>query len=281
MSAARLAVVLQLALAMVMVSRRSDGQARNLLHVVTYNVAGLPEGMSRSRPIANLPLIGKGLNRYDLAFVQEDFAYPSLLRMHLRLPHQSQPFVRGERYHFGDGLSVFSRHGFSEPVRTAWMSCHGVTDSFFDCFTPKGFLRIVVELAPGVKLDVYDVHFDAGWSEPDRRARAAQLEQLSRAVAEHSSDRAVLVAGDFNLSPSELDALKRLERDVNLRDACRQLSCREPRRIDRVLFRSASTLTLVPTAWHIDAAFVDANRRPLSDHSAVTVTFRWTRVSPR
>src|SRR5688572_3631650 len=61
--------------------------------LLTYNVAGLPEGISRSRPQANLPLIAQLLGRYDVALVQEDFAYPELLRGGLRLPHASPGFV--------------------------------------------------------------------------------------------------------------------------------------------------------------------------------------------
>ena len=40
--------------------------------LLTYNVAGLPEGLSSSRPSVNMALISKLLNRYDLALVQED-----------------------------------------------------------------------------------------------------------------------------------------------------------------------------------------------------------------
>jgi endonuclease/exonuclease/phosphatase family metal-dependent hydrolase len=257
---------------------RSEARARNLLKVVTINVAGLPEGMSRSRPVKNLPLIGERLNQYDLAFVQEDFAYPSLLRSRLRLAHQSKPFVRGNRFDFGDGLSLFSRRSFPEPVRTAWTTCHGMTDSFFDCLTPKGFTKTTLELAPGAPLDVVNVHLDAGWSPNDKRARAAQFEQLSRTLGSASADRAVIVAGDFNLSPAELALLDELDRNAGLRDACRALSCREPRRVDRVFHRSSSALVLVPVAWRVDPSFVDEEGRPLSDHAAVAVAFRWERV---
>jgi endonuclease/exonuclease/phosphatase family metal-dependent hydrolase len=171
---------------------------------------------------------------------------------------------------------VFSRLPFAEPTRTAWAECHGVTDSFFDCLTPKGLLRTSVELSPGLALDVYDVHLDAGWSPADRLARAAQLEQLTRAIRNHSTGRAVLVAGDFNLSPAELDALDRLESEAGVRDVCRALGCSEPRRIDRILFRSSAALELAPTAWRAERGFVDAQGRPLSDHAPVAVTFRWT-----
>src|SRR5689334_5173922 len=63
----------------------SQRPSQGRFNVVTYNVAGLPEGLSRVHPQQNLPLIGAALNRYDLVFVQEDYAYPELLRSRLRL----------------------------------------------------------------------------------------------------------------------------------------------------------------------------------------------------
>lgn len=249
--------------------------------VVTYNVAGLPEGISESHPATNLPLIGERLSQYDLALVQEDFAYGDSLRLKLKLPFQSPSFVRGARYDFGDGLSVFSRFRFGELVRTAWSSCHGLTSDYFDCLTPKGFSVTTLELADGALLDVYDVHLDAGYSEGDRSARSSQLEQLAAAVIAHSAERAVLVGGDFNLEPGELVKLERLEHATGLADACSALRCSDMKRIDRVLYRASSNLRLVPTSWRIAPGFVDAHGALLSDHEPVLVSFRWQRASGR
>ncbi|HSU38968.1 MAG TPA: endonuclease/exonuclease/phosphatase family protein [Polyangiaceae bacterium] len=245
--------------------------------VITYNVAGLPEGISESHPAANLPVVGERLNHFDLALVQEDFAYADSLRLRLKLPFQSRPFVRGARYDFGDGLSLFSRFRFSEPERTAWSSCHGVTSDYFDCLTPKGFSVTTLELAEGVPLDVYDVHLDAGYSDGDRSARSSQLEQLAAAVLAHSAERAVLVGGDFNLEPSELGKLERLEHATGLADACSALQCSDMKRIDRVLYRGSTTLRVVPTAWRVAPGFIDAHGAALSDHDPVLVDFRWQR----
>src|SRR3712207_4191410 len=82
---------------------------RGTLTVATYNVAGLPEGLSLVHPVRNLPLIGAALDRYDVALVQEDYAYPALLRSRVRLPHASPGFERGDALHFGDGLSQFAK----------------------------------------------------------------------------------------------------------------------------------------------------------------------------
>lgn len=246
--------------------------------VVTYNVAGLPEGLSRARPTENLPLIGRLLNRYDLALVQEDFAYPMLLRRMLLLPHASPAFVRGDALHFGDGLSQFARLPFYEFVRETWTACHGIVDAFFDCLTPKGFTYSRQMLARDVSVDVYNLHMDAGRSAGDRRARRLQLEQLARAILTRSTGRAVLVGGDFNLGSDDLEALGRLEQETGLRDVCGYLGCPEPGRVDRILFRSSEALKLWPRSWRVDRSFVDAARRPLSDHLAVVVELAW-RVS--
>ena len=98
----------------------APSSAQGNLDLVTYNVAGLPEGISRSHPLRYLPLIGKLLNQYDLALVQEDFAYPLELRRELGFAHGSPAFVRGKRIDFGDGLSEFSRVPFSGFMREAW-----------------------------------------------------------------------------------------------------------------------------------------------------------------
>lgn len=251
------------------------------LRVVTYNVAGLPEGISASHPESNLPLIGERLNRYDLALVQEDFAYAKALRTRLHLPFQSRPFERGQRYDFGDGLSTFSRFPFSEPERTAWTQCNGITGDYFDCLTPKGFTVTTLGLNDQAALDVYDAHLDAGYSEGDRAARTAQLEQLAAAILLHSTGRAVLIGGDFNLDPDERNKLAMLERTTGLADSCETLRCAEPDRIDRVLFRASPLVELVPVRWRVAAGFNDVRGAPLSDHAAVVVDFRWrTRAAP-
>jgi len=244
--------------------------------LLTYNVAGLPEGISRSRPLANLPRIGELLNRYDIALVQEDFAYPLELRRGVRLPHASAPFVR-TGLDFGDGLSQFSRFPLTALRREAWSSCNGVVDAFFDCLTPKGFAMARAAIGESLVVHVYNLHMDAGWTTADRAARQAQVEQLLAAIARDSAEQAVIVGGDTNLLRRDRDLLARLLEGASLRDACADTRCPEPWRIDRVLYRSAPALSLRPMSWRIASEFVGEGRRPLSDHDAVAVRFEWER----
>lgn len=250
------------------------GAAVGHLKVLTYNIAGLPDGFMTAHPSINMPRIGKLLAHYDLALIQEDFAYGPLLRTTVTLPFQSPAFVREGRLHFGDGLSVFAAQPFSALQREPWSVCHGVVDSYFDCLTPKGFLSTRQSLGEGVEIDVYNVHLDAGPSAADERAREAQIDQLLEAIEHRSAGRALLLAGDTNIR-SQPDLLTRFQRAAGLTDACRALRCPDPRRIDRVFYRSSPALTLVPRKWSLDRRFVDERGQPLSDHLAVSVELDW------
>lgn len=248
--------------------------------VVTYNVAGLPEGLSNVHPTRNLPLIGERLAKFDLALVQEDFAYPELLRQRMSLPYRSRAFVRGELLHFGDGLSLFSRLPSEEVSREPWAACHGVVDSYFDCLTPKGWGAWRVELSPGLSIDVYDVHLDAGAGQADEQARRAQLRQLVSAIERASGERAVVLGGDFNLTGRELSAFRETMSRIGLLDACDELHCAEPWRLDRVLFRGSRQLRLWARSWRVAGRFRDPHGRPLSDHEPVVTSLGWQTVPP-
>ena len=255
----------------------SASAASGRVKVLTYNVAGLPDGVMTAHPSRNMPRIGELFSGYDLVFVQEDFAYASELRQRMSMPYTSEPFVRGKRLDFGDGLSQFAKLPFASYQRTPWRACHGIVDSYFDCLTPKGFTFARQTLAPGVEVHVYNLHMDAGGSAEDAAARDAQLEQLAESIEQFSRGAAVIVAGDTNVPARQRDVLSRFLSRTGLVDACETVRCSEPRRIDRVLYRSARDVRLEAKRWSLDRRFVDAERHPLSDHLAVAVELEWAK----
>jgi endonuclease/exonuclease/phosphatase family metal-dependent hydrolase len=246
------------------------------LRVLTYNIAGLPDGFSTEHPSRNMGRIGQLLAGNDIVLLQEDFAYPAVLRQGVTFPFQSAPFAAAGRLDFGDGLSQFAIQPFAPLERETWRACHGIVSSYMDCLTPKGFTVTRQTLAPGVQVDVYNLHLDAGGSEGDREARAAQLEQLSDAIAKRSAGAAVLLAGDTNIRRQDGGLLERFEQQTGLVDVCAALQCNEPHRIDRILFRPSVTLTWLPRTWSLDQRFVDAQGKPLSDHFAVAAELDWS-----
>jgi hypothetical protein len=253
------------------------------LSVLTYNVAGLPQGLSGSNPVEYIPQISPLLNDYDLVLVQEDFAYQAELRQDVTLPYQSFPKEDVELF-VGDGLNRFSSYWFApELAREDWTACNGVDGNANDCLSEKGFSFTPLRLSPETFLHVYNLHMDAGGSDEDHAARMEGVDQLLAFLDEHSAGQPLLIAGDYNLNygreGDELDeiVLDRLRDEAGLEDACFTLDCDEPWRIDRVLLRSGGGVTVEPTSWSVEEHFVTDDGEALSDHDAVRVDVRWSR----
>jgi hypothetical protein len=266
------------------------------LLALSYNVAGLPQGLSGSDPEINTPLIAPLLNGYDLVLLQETWKTPDPNPFDpVRVYHEileagslhpfkspSAPLPLGEDPRrpealVSDGLNTFSRFPFDEIVRVAWDGCH---TSAADCLALKGFSVVRMVIAPGVTVDVYDLHMEAGGDPEDDVLRAQGVTQLSGFIQSHSAGRPVIVGGDFNLhTDAEPDGSQflRLLAETGVQDVCATLSCPEPGRIDKFLFRSEGAVTLTPLTWHFETdVFVRDGDVPLSDHEALAVRFAWS-----
>lgn len=238
--------------------------------VLTYNIAGLPQGISSSDPLMNTPQISPKLNPFELVLVQEDFSYHDLLIASSTHAYRSTPMASSD---LGDGLNALSHLPFDGLTRTKWVKCNGLIDQSNDCLTPKGFTRFVLDLGDGRAVDVYNVHFDAGRSTGDVVAREAQVEQLNLAIAQRSAGKAVIVAGDTNMKASDEPTLQKLLMGSSLTCACRALQCAVPNEVDRIMFRSSASVTLTPKGFAVEPSFVDASGKPLSDHDPMSTTF--------
>jgi endonuclease/exonuclease/phosphatase family metal-dependent hydrolase len=245
--------------------------------LLTYNVAGLPYGLSQSNPETNHALISPLLNAYDVAVLQEDFGYHDNLASASTHPYRSSPM--GTPFgKLADGLSLFSNLAVTGFERREWDECNGtlVPDHKYDCLASKGFFRTRFAFPGGAELDVYGVHHDAGRDEDDAGARQSQVEQLLAFIQTASAGRALIVAGDTNMRAADEAVFQRLLTGAGLIDACRALDCPEPERIDRVMMRSSPQLQLRAQSWAVDDRFVDATGQPLSDHEAVAVSVGWS-----
>ncbi|MDX1649322.1 MAG: endonuclease [Myxococcota bacterium] len=280
------------------------------LPVLTYNVAGLPLGLSGSDPGVNHALISPLLNPYDLVAVQEDFGFHDDLTSRLTHPHRSvkdagfgegiyaitdDPAAVLDPARLGDGLNRFARAPFREHTRVLWDDCFGILTHGSDCLAPKGFSFARHELLPGAFVDVYNLHADAGGADPDLAARRANLRQLADFITATSGDRAVLVLGDTNSRYTRAgDILPELLATAGLADVWVELarggappapgtpalqacavdpasgSCEV---VDKILFRSGDGVTLTPVDYVVPPEFVDAAGDPLSDHLPVGAVF--------
>lgn len=263
---------------------------------LTYNVAGLPEGLSGSHPERFTPLIAPLLNGYDLVLLQESWqtpevnpyapsrVYHEILAAGSTHPYKSVPATnpfntdpRRPEAALADGLNMFSDFPFEPVIRQAWEGCD---NSAADCLALKGFSVARTTFSEGVTIDVYDLHMEAGGTPHDEELRDAGVSQLRDFILEHSAGRAVIVGGDFNLHTDEepdSSQFQRLLAEAELTDVCAALDCPEPGRIDKFLFRSSDAVEITPTSWRFETdVFVSPEGEPLSDHEALAVHFAWS-----
>jgi endonuclease/exonuclease/phosphatase family metal-dependent hydrolase len=248
--------------------------------IVTYNIGGLPELISRSNPSRNTQIIGRLLNTFDLVLVQEDFFYHGELLRASRHPFRSEPYEGWSIV--GDGLNQLSVFPFSSVRRESWTDCNGYISASMDCWASKGFTFSRVKVAQDVEIDVYNLHFDAGGSKKDDATRRSNINQLLQRVQRLSADRAVIIGGDTNLDldgAADEQLLEYFHRMGNLRIACRETHCRRESK-DRLLFRSGRNIQLDAVSWSVPTTFVDKQGVALSDHEPVAVTYLWKTIKP-
>lgn len=280
--------------------------------LLSYNVAGLPQEVSSETPTTNIPLISPLLEAYDVVLTQEDFdwwtpaldgfdfaQYHEWLAADTTFEHRTAQHPGPEAVgiaaddrpllNVGDGLGVLSRFPFSGEQRVPWDDCFGgVTGpGAADCLSMKGFLVVRMQLAPGVEVDVYDLHGEAGGTAEDQALQVADYDQLAAFIEEHSAGRAVVLAGDTNLHTElgheddgdgeDIEIWERFLERTGLTDACVATDCPEVGDIDKAAVRSGGGVELEVLSHDFPAErFSDADGEDLSDHEPLAIEVRWT-----
>jgi endonuclease/exonuclease/phosphatase family metal-dependent hydrolase len=273
----------------------ADTPASGSFRALTYNIAGLPEGISSApTPRASATTaIGERIGPFDIVNVQEDFNYHAYLYAADNHAYRT-PTTGGAL--FGSGLNSLSHQPYSDLDRITWDDCF---IGSADCLTPKGFTFHRVRLAEGAYLDVYNLHADAGDGSSDEAARRANLAQMTSYIGSHSVGNAVLVMGDTNTRYTRTgDRIAQFAADNGLTDVWVRLvrggtapaqgsptlDCPgtglgvECEVVDKILYRSSRLLTLNATRYaNLDADFRNGDGLMLSDHFPIAADFTWTR----
>ena len=253
--------------------------------MLTYNVHGLPSSITGDDTAGRMELIAPLLSGFDVVGLQEDFmdenhAILDALSSH-SLRVRFSELVEEERI-YGSGLALWSNFEEVERRQVHYDSCHGLLESSSDCFASKGFQAIRQEIAPGVEVDFYNTHLEAGGGDEDNAVRAEQVSMLLDSLSSWSADRAVVFMGDFNLhggDPVDVPQLDRLTSEAGLLDSCVEVDCPEPERIDRIFYRDGAGVQLRAESWQQDMQFFDEAGVPLSDHDALWARLAWNEVS--
>lgn len=275
----------------------SDSANAGSFSVITYNIAGLPQFIcSAATPRKeSISAIGRLLNRFDIAHVQEDFNYNQYL-YHTGNTHPFRTPTKGAVM-TGDGLNTLSKFPVKQLRRIAWTDCTGA-----DCLTPKGFTYTRIEIAANRFIDFYNVHANAYNHPRATLARRHNMEQLSAYIRQHSAGNAVIVMGDLNGRYSfGQDNVDWLLKENELVDTWIRLHCNgiipkakedlppndilsisdSTETIDKILFRSSESIHLEPFGYVLEKqSFYNSSGLPLSDHHPVSALFKWKSAQP-
>jgi hypothetical protein len=291
---------------------------------LTYNVAGLPEALTGSpNPLARMPLISALLNDYDLVLTQEDWqtpdpnplaptrVYHELLDDQVTHPYRSIPAplpLGADPAHWpatanrpavqalvSDGLNEFSRVFFDAQatVHVTWTDCYGdATTGAGDCLATKGFTLQTHVLSPGVELDVYNLHGEAGRGAQDLPLMRSDFEQLAAFINQPArAGRAIILGGDTNLHTERASSASNPDREIwqtfrdatGITDVCdtavTAITCSpdgDGGLIDKFAYRSSSTLLIEPVSHSYETAKFTYSAGSLSDHDPLAVRFRWS-----
>lgn len=287
----------------------SAGTTGIALRILTYNIHALPELIAGDNPRGRLPLIGDRIgSRYDVALLQEHFEFPRHLTRALSATPFSlfqgngpviEPSLAARVIHFLASIPGRILVGRSTPldsglttlvmndgamhatrlVRRPFGVCDGYILGKSDCLASKGVLGVRLERG-GVSVDLYNTHLDSRGESHNHHIRRRQLEILAEEIRRHSSERAVIVAGDFNSrlrEPRDRQLLETFRESLDLTDAGARRSAawgRPGGDLDYILYRSGETVRLDLTEVGEDHGFRwRENSEPLSDHPALFAHF--------
>ncbi|KIW17864.1 hypothetical protein PV08_05059 [Exophiala spinifera] len=275
----------------------SCAQTSGTFNFLTYNVAGLPAILNGNDETGdkatNAGLIGGKLSsgNFDIVHMQEDFNYHAYIYATDTHPYRT---ATSGGVPFGSGLNTVANYTWSAFNRITWSQCD-INDG--DCLTPKGFTMIRLQLTATASIDLYNLHSDAGSNTGDGNARRGDIKQVLSYISAHSAGQAVIIGGDTNDRWTNDDVSLNLLTAAGFSDTWVELinggvypgagttanPCDVPAAsnscevVDKVLYRSSSSVSLSATSWTYDSAFfVQPDGDPLSDHNPVLVGFAWS-----
>ena len=255
--------------------------------ILSYNVGGLPEPISSTKPSKYTKLISPKLNAYDVINCQEDFAYNDDLIS--KIEHSYKTEFSGN-VPVGNGLMTFSKFPLYMSTKVKWKDTHGIIIDGADQMIPKGFTYSSMEIKPGYFIDIYNIHTDADCDEESMRCRRSNMAQLSEYITKASAGKAVIIFGDTNsrytregddfynllLVPcglkdawiqNRMDGIIPPKGESRMVDDLGQLG----EVVDKLWFRSGKNVEIDATTFSVlFTEFTDDEGNQLSDHYPIT-----------
>lgn len=268
------------------------------LKMIAYNVSGIPlvgnfQGSVYTSTNDRAAKIGALLNGVDADFigVEEDFNGHKYLAAQMEnYPYRSS---NSGGLAQGQGLNAFSKHKLCNFERVNWNKEFGNLSGSTDALSNKGFIYCLMELEPGVYINVITLHCDAGYEPLSVACRRDNFKQLAEYINKNLNDgRALIVLGDFNFKFKRNlkdDIVTNLMEPTGLKDVWAEVYNNgitdfndpdfdhevEGDDLDRVLYRSGDYMSLEPVSKTVPP-LTGENGEKYTDHNPMLTEFNYT-----
>ena len=243
---------------------------------------------------------------FDIIAVQEDFNYHDILDQYI-IPEGYSPSTYTGGFDLkkifsstewltkfplprfkADGLGLWVKKttitGEENEYIKRWKKSYGYFTHANDALTHKGYRRYGLMFNKKYPIDLYIVHMDADFYHPincpdvskDVKARASQLQQLTKDIIENSGDAPVIIVGDTNSSSNYTwdvqNITDNLINPINSQDNLEisEAINKTKQDVDRVFFINNSKASF---RIEVDNAYYDDAYNNLSDHLPFVVEF--------
>lgn len=168
------------------------------LHVLTYNVWGLPGPLSTHRK-ERFERLGESLKGYDVVTLQETFSDD------IEILNQTTDFAYHARHNndglirYGSGLYTLSKYPILKTEFRQFKSC-----TTADCLARKGVLLTRIKHPTIGPVDIYTTHYQAEQKAASEKIRIQEDNRvLQEFIQEVNSPHPVIITGDFNFLPEK------------------------------------------------------------------------------
>lgn len=171
-------------------------EKKGTLHILTYNVWGLPGflGTDRKERFARL---GPTLAPYDVVTLQETFSDDiKVLKKNSAFPYHHR-HNNGGLLRIGSGLYTLSKYPIIKTGFKAFNNC-----TVADCMARKGVLFSRIQHPTLGPIDVYNTHYQAEGNPVAEKIRVTVDNRVMQEfIHENHSDNPTVLTGDYNFTP--------------------------------------------------------------------------------
>ena len=192
-----------------------EGLAQRELSVLTWNTYMLPAIARKTKQVDRAKLIGEQINNsdHDVVCLQETFHKRARKKIIEALKNKYPFYKRANKnslFKVSSGLMIFSKY----PIVEHYFEKYKEKTSI-ERYAKKGLQRVIIELSPGEKIQVFNTHLQAKSNDKCKEVRKTQVLQIKNQILPNYP---TIFCGDFNIHKNDKESYHHLKTNLNAKD---------------------------------------------------------------